>query len=69
MALTQQSLDDIRNDLIARVAQYVVIRGQNAVRPPAWDFVWAPLYEAVTNRYVLRQTVGPYEIWQRANQP
>ena len=69
MAVTQQSLEDIRNDLIARSPQYVVTRGQNAVRPPTWDFVWAPLYEVVTNRYRLHQTIGPYEIWQRANQP
>ena len=65
MALTQQSLDGIRNDLIARAPKYVVTRGQNAVRPPNWEFVWAPLYQVVTNRYVLRQTVGLYEIWQR----
>jgi hypothetical protein len=67
MALTQQSLEGIRDDLIARAPKYVVTRGQNAVRPPKWDFVWAPLYQVVTNRYVLRQTVGFYEIWKRAN--
>ena len=67
MALPQQSLEGIRDDLIARAPKYVVTRGQNAVRPPKWDFVWAPLYQVVTNRYVLRQTVGFYEIWKRAN--
>ena len=67
MALTQQSLDSIRDDLIARSPKYMVARGQNAVRPPNWEFVWAPLYQAVTNRYVLHQTVGPYEVWLRAN--
>ena len=40
-----------------------MIQGQNAVRPPYWEFIWRPLYEAVTNRYELVQTVGPYEIW------
>jgi hypothetical protein len=68
MALTQQSLDGIRDDLIARAPKYVVTRGQNAVRPPVWEFVWSPLYQVVTNRYVLRQTVSIYEIWQRKNQ-
>jgi hypothetical protein len=67
MALTQQSLDGIRDELIARSPKYVVIRGQNAVRPPKWEFVWAPLYQAVTNHYVLHQALGSYEIWQRAN--
>jgi hypothetical protein len=67
MALTQQSLDDIRNDLLIRSPRYVVIRGQNATRSPNWEFVWTPLYQAVTNRYVLHQTVGSYEIWQRSN--
>jgi hypothetical protein len=55
--------------LILRAPQYVVIRGQNAVRPPSWDFVWAPLYEAVTKHYVLQQRVGPYEVWRHAQQP
>jgi hypothetical protein len=68
MALTQQSLDGIRDDLIAQAPKYVVTRGQNAVRPPVWEFVWSPLYQVVTNRYVLRQTVSIYEIWQRKNQ-
>jgi hypothetical protein len=68
MALTQQSLDGIRDDLIARAPKYVVTRGQNVPRPPHWEFVWGPLYQVVTNRYVLRQTVGVYEIWQRNNQ-
>jgi hypothetical protein len=63
MALTPSALEGIRDDLIARSPKYVVIRGQNAVRPPTWDFVWASLYEAVTNHYVLRQTVESYEIW------
>ena len=69
MALTQQSLDRIRDDLIARAPKYVVTRGQNAVRPPIWEFVWTPLYQVVANHYVLRQTVSIYEIWQRNNQP
>jgi hypothetical protein len=69
MALTRQALDGIRNDLLTQSPRYVVIRGQNATRSPNWDFVWAPLYQAVTNRYVLRQTVDSFEIWQRANQP
>jgi hypothetical protein len=67
MALTQQSLDGIRNNLLIRSPGYVVIRGQNTMRPPNWEFVWAPLYQAVTNRYVLRQTIGSYEVWQRSN--
>lgn len=67
MALTQQSLDGIRDDLIARSPKYVMTRGQNARRPPNWEFVWAPLYQTVTNRYVLHQTVGSYEVWQRSN--
>jgi hypothetical protein len=66
MALTQQLLGGIRNDLVVRSPRYVVIRGQNAGRPRSWEFVWAPLYQGVTNRYVLHQTVGSYEIWQRA---
>jgi len=69
MALTQQALDGIRNDLIARAPTYVVTRGQNATRPRDWEFVWAPLYEAVTNHYVLHQTVGPYEVWQHSRKP
>ena len=64
MALTQQSLDGIRNDLIAHAPLYVVIRGQNATRPAKWEFVWAPLYAVVTNRYSLDQTVSSYEIWR-----
>ena len=68
MAFTEQFLDDMRNDLLLRSPRYVVIRGRNAPRPPAWEFVWAPFYQAVTHRYVLRQTVGYYEIWQSANQ-
>jgi len=67
MALTKESLDGIRNELLIRSPSYVVIRGQNATRPLNWDFAWAPLYQAVTNRYVLRPTVDPFEIWQRAN--
>jgi tetratricopeptide (TPR) repeat protein len=63
MALTQQFIIDVRNDLVQRPPRIVVIRGQNAIRPPKWDFIWTPLYEAVTNRYALCQTVGPYEIW------
>ena len=66
MALTKQSVEDMRNSLIERPPRWVVVRGQNAPRPPAWEFVWRPLYETVTNRYELRQTVGPYEIWQHS---
>ena len=67
MALTQQSLDGLRDDLIARAPKYVVTQGEKAPRRPEWDFVWNPLYEAVTNRYELVQTVGPYEIWALPN--
>jgi hypothetical protein len=67
MASTEESLDGIRDDLIARSPRYVVIRGQDSARSPNWEFAWAPLYQAVTNRYVLHQAVGSYEIWQRAN--
>jgi hypothetical protein len=67
MALTQQALEGIRNDLIARAPRYVVTRGQNATRPRNWEFVWAPLYQEVTNRYLLHQNVGSYEVWQRPN--
>jgi tetratricopeptide (TPR) repeat protein len=63
MALTKQSVADVRSDLIQRPPNYVVTRGQNAPRAPSCDFIWAPLYEVVTNRYELVQTVGPYEIW------
>jgi hypothetical protein len=63
MAWTSQSLDGIRNDLVARSPRFVVIRGPKMPRPSTWDFVWAPLYEAVTQHYVLHRTVGPYEIW------
>jgi hypothetical protein len=69
MALTQRMLEDIRNELVGRSPRWVVIRGQNAKRPPDWEFVWAPLYQDVTNRYALYQTMGSYEIWQRSNQP
>ena len=69
MALTQQTLEDIRHELVRRSPRWVVIRGQNAKRFPNWEFVWAPLYQDVTNRYALFQTVGSYEIWQRSNQP
>jgi hypothetical protein len=69
MALTQQALESIRSELVARAPKYVVTRGQNAVRPPTWDFVWAPLHETVTPHYALQQTVGPYEVWRHSNQP
>jgi hypothetical protein len=67
MALTQSALEGIRDDLIARSPKYVVTRGQNSVRPPEWDFVWAALQEVVTKRYVLCQTAGPYGIWALPN--
>ena len=69
MTLTQQTLEDIRNELVMRSPRWVVIMGRNAKRPPDWEFVWAPLYQDVTNRYALFQIVGSYEIWQRSNQP
>ena len=62
-------LSIIRDDLIARSPPYVATRGPNPVGPTRWGFVWAPLYQDVTNRYALFQTVGSYEIWQRSNQP
>jgi hypothetical protein len=64
MALTQESLDGIRQELIERRPRWVVVRSQHAVRPRDWEFVWAPLYTVVTNRYILGQTVGAYEIWR-----
>jgi hypothetical protein len=63
MALTEQSVVEVQNDLIQRPPKYVVTRGQNAPKSPSCDFIWGPLYQVVTNRYVLCQTVGPYEIW------
>jgi hypothetical protein len=69
MALTQKSLEDMRHALIARAPKYVVIHGPSATQPSMWDFVWAPLYEVVTSGYALRHTVGPYQIWQRPDQP
>jgi hypothetical protein len=69
MALTQQALDKMRRELVARAPKYIVTRGESADRPANWEFVWAPLYEIVLKSYVLRQTVGPYQIWQRQSQP
>jgi hypothetical protein len=69
MAMTQAFVDGIRKELLERPPKYVVTRGQNAIRPPMWEFVWAPLYEAVTKHYVLQQRVGPYEVWRHAQQP
>jgi hypothetical protein len=63
MALTQPAVGDVLSDLTQRPPKYVVTRGQSAPRSPNCDFIWAPLYEAVTNRYALVQAVGPYEIW------
>jgi hypothetical protein len=63
MALTQKSLDGIRNDLITKAPRHVVIRGQNGKRPTQFEFAWAPLYTTVTNRYNLSRTIGDYEIW------
>jgi hypothetical protein len=68
MATTHRSLDGIRSDLVKQSPQYVVIRGQKGTRPPQFEFAWAPLYAAVTNRYSLCQTAGDYEIW-RTKQP
>ena len=58
MALTQQSLDGIRNDLVSAAPKVRGHPGTERRRPPNWEFVWAPLYQAVTNRYAFRQTVG-----------
>jgi hypothetical protein len=69
MVLTPQALENVRHDLAARPPKYVVMRGQNSPRPSGWDFVWAPLYEAVKERYGLQQTVGSYEIWLHRRQP
>jgi hypothetical protein len=69
MALTQPALEGIRNDLVAHSPKYVVIRGPKAPRPPTWDFVWAPLYKAVTPHYVLQQAVGSYEVWRHSQPP
>jgi hypothetical protein len=64
MTMTRQSLDDIRANLVTGLPHYVVVQGKSADRSPDWEFIWAPLYAAVTNRYRLDQTVGPYEIWR-----
>ena len=69
MGMTQQSLQDMRNELIARSPKYAVIRAPSAPRPAEWEFVWAPLYATVTNRYVLQQTLGPFEVWRDSQQP
>jgi TPR repeat len=63
MVLTKQVLKDIQNSLAEAPPKYVVTVAQSAKRLPDWDFVWAPLYEVVTNRFVLCQTVWPFEIW------
>jgi hypothetical protein len=65
MALTKQFVTDTRDDLVRKLPRLVVIRGENATRPPYWDFVWRPLFVAVTNHYTLCQTVGPYEIYAK----
>ncbi len=67
IAWTKQFITDLRNDLIQRPPRVVVIRGQDASRPPYFDFLWEPLYETVTNHYALCQTVGPFEIWAQPN--
>jgi hypothetical protein len=69
IALTHQLVDHFRDELIACHSKYVLIRGASVRRPPNWEFIWAPLYETVTNRYVLHQNVGPYEVWRHSRQP
>lgn len=64
MALTRQLVDNIRNDLIERPPKHVMILGVNSARPREWEFIWSPLYQVVKDRFELRGTLGPYEIWQ-----
>ena len=67
--LSSDVLDSIRNDLLCNSPRYVVARGAKAPRGKDWDFFWTPLYQAVTNRYDLRQTIGSYDVWQRSDHP
>ncbi len=64
MILTQPSLEELQRQVVENPPRYVVIRGKDQPRPPRWEFVWAPLYGIVSQRYQLRETSGPYEIWQ-----
>jgi hypothetical protein len=69
MALTVQSEQDFRRELVEKSPRYVVIRGEEGARPPRWEFLWTPLYQIVTNQYTLRQSVGSYGIWELAEKP
>ncbi len=64
MLLTQQSVEMIQGQLTENQPRFVVMMGKDYQRPPRWEFVWAPLYGMVTQRYQLRQTVPPFEIWE-----
>jgi hypothetical protein len=68
MLLTKPALEDVRQKLIDEAPACVVIRAHDSLRPAAWEFAWGPLYEVVTNRYVMRQSVSLFEVWQRATQ-
>jgi tetratricopeptide (TPR) repeat protein len=63
MVVTEQTLDEVRHDLVSQPPNYVVIRGKDGTRQPFWDFIWNPVYQIVTNRYVPCQRAGSYEIW------
>ena len=65
MAFTRQDLEEIGTQLIERAPKYVCIYAPNAQRPPEWEFIWRPLYQVVTNWFVLRQTAGSFEFWGR----
>jgi hypothetical protein len=68
MVQTKESLDYIRKTLLERPPKWVVIPGENSSLVPASEAVWRPLYEDVKARYVLRQTVGVFEIWVHPDQ-
>ena len=64
MMLTWPRLENLEQELAEKPPPYAIIRGENYQRPAYWEFVRAPLYEIIKERYRLRQTVGSYEIWQ-----
>ncbi len=67
MLVTNQSVEDLRRELEEKPPRFVVMRGKDYMRPPEWEFAWAPLYETVSHHYHLRETSAPYEIWELPN--
>jgi hypothetical protein len=62
MLLTQDSIAELKQELIVRQPGAVVIRSERG-RTPALDFAWRPLHELLESRYERARTIGDFEIW------